>query len=66
MKTTIERSSQTHNEGEIDLREILKALFHYKWSIMFITFLTLYMAAFFLYFKPDIYSFHALEVDFKR
>ena len=39
---------------------MVETTLHYKWSILFITLLALLMAAYFLYFKPSIYSSHAL------
>ena len=55
-QTTIEKSNHETNIGEINLREVFNTIFHYKWSILFISFLALLMAAFYLYFKAPIYS----------
>ena len=54
-QTIIERSDHKLNEDEFDLREVFNTFLHYKWSILLITFLTVLMAAYSLYFKPDIY-----------
>ena len=59
-QTIIERSDHKLNEDEFDLREVFNTFLHYKWSILLITFLTVLMAAYSLYFKPDIYSSSAV------
>lgn len=60
MTTINNRSEQKLDQTEIDLGELFKTLFHYKWSILLVSFFTLLMAAFFLYFKIPIYSSSAL------
>ncbi len=63
MKTSAERNSYTQNEGELDFKEILKTILHYKWSIFVISFVILLMTAFFLYFRTPLYmSYAVLEV----
>ena len=59
-QTTIERSEHKLNEVDIDLRELFKALFHYKWSILFTSLLILLIGAFYLYFKTPIYNSYAI------
>ncbi len=59
-RTTLERSDHKLNEGEIDFKDLFKVIFHYKWSTLTISLLTLLVAAFFLYFKPSIYRSSAV------
>ena len=47
-------------ELDIDIKEVFKTIFHYKWSVLLISFFTLLIASFFLYFKTPIYISHAL------
>ena len=56
----IERRNKTLNEDEINLQELIKSIFQYKWSILFISLVALLLAIRFLYFKTPIYSSHAL------
>ena len=58
-QTPIESNGRKLNVDEIDVEELLKALLQYKWSILFISFSSLLLAALFLYFKPSIYHSHA-------
>ena len=61
MKQTIkEINVNTLNGDEFDLREVFNTFLHYKWSILLITLFTVLMAAYSLYFKPDIYSSSAV------
>jgi capsular exopolysaccharide synthesis family protein len=59
-QTTIERSEHKLYADEIDLREVINAIFQYKWSILFIALIALLVAALYLYFKTPIYSAQAL------
>ena len=59
-QTTIKKSNYKLNELDIDLRELFKALFQYKWSILLTSFSILLVAGFFLYFKTSIYSSYAI------
>jgi len=53
--------THTHSEEkEIDLKEILRIIFKYKWSILLITLLTTSAVFAYLYFKPSIYRSSAL------
>lgn len=57
------KQSVTHTgseEKEIDLKEILRIIFKYKWSILLITLLTTSAVFAYLYFKPSIYRSSAL------
>lgn len=54
------RSEQEPNQTDIDLGELFRTLFHYKWSILLVSFFILLMSAFFLYFKTPIYSSSAI------
>ncbi len=57
------KQSVTHTvseEKEIDLKEILRIIFKYKWSILLITVLTTSAVFAYLYFKPSIYRSSAL------
>ena len=59
-QTTIESNDRKLNADEIDVGELLKAIFQYKWSILFIAVIALLVAAFYLYFKTPVYSAQAL------
>ena len=48
-------TNQIHND-EIDLKEVFKTIFRYKYSIIFITLLFMIGSAIFAYTKPNIYS----------
>jgi len=53
--------SNTHNEKkEIDLKEIIKILSKYKWSILFIMLIVVLFVLIRLYFQPSIYRSSAL------
>jgi len=57
----INTNSQIHtNENEIDLKDMLKTILQYKWSILSIIILTLVATLYFLYFRVPIYSSNAL------
>ena len=47
--------NQIHND-EIDLKDVFKTVFRYKFSIIFITLLFMIGSAVFAYLKPNIYS----------
>ncbi len=47
-------------ELDVDIKEVFKTIFHYKWSVLIISLLILLMGALFLYFKAPIYSSHAI------
>lgn len=50
-----ERIKQMNND-DIDIKEVLKTIFRYKWSIIFITSLFMIGSAAFAYIKPNVYS----------
>ena len=52
----MERNNYSLDVKEIDLKELFKIIAKYKWSILFISFFTLLLAAFFLYFKASVYN----------
>jgi len=59
-QTTVERNNRKLNEDEIDVSELFNSIFHYRWSILLITSITVLIAVCFLYFKPNIYSSTAM------
>ena len=54
------KQNHTLHDEEFDLREVFNTFLQYKWSIFFITLITVFIAAFNLYFKPNIYSSSAM------
>ena len=50
-----ETISQRHDD-EIDLKDVFKTIFRYKYSIIFITLLFMIVSTIFAYSKPSIYS----------
>ena len=48
------------DNNEIDFKEIFKILLKYKWSIVFVTLITLLLILLKLYFQPNIYRSSAL------
>jgi len=56
----MEKKDRMLHEDEFDLREVFHTFLHYKWSIFFITLITVLIAAVNLYFKPNIYSSSAM------
>lgn len=47
---------QQIQNDEIDLKEVIKTIFRYKWSIIFVTLLFMIGSAIFAYIKPNVYS----------
>ena len=56
----MDRMNHKLDQEELDLREVYKTIIHYKWSILFTLFSTLFLVTFFLYFKPSIYLSSAI------
>ncbi|UTJ05798.1 GumC family protein [Arcobacter roscoffensis] len=44
------------HHDQIDLKDVIKTIFRYKWSIIIITFIFTFGSAIFAYIKPNIYS----------
>jgi capsular exopolysaccharide synthesis family protein len=51
---------EDQEENEIDFKEIIKIIQKFKWSILFITFVTTLLTLVYLYFQPSIYRSSAL------
>ena len=49
-------TNQFHHNDEIDLKEVIKTILRYKYSIIFITLIFMIGSAVFAYTKPSIYS----------
>ena len=49
-------TNQSHHNDEIDLKEVIKTILRYKYSIIFITLIFMIGSAVFAYTKPSIYS----------
>jgi len=56
----MEKSQHKLNEDEINIKEVLQTLYHYRWSILTIIISALLFAYVFLYFKTPIYSSSAI------
>ncbi len=53
-------NSKERYKNEVDLREILAIIGSYKWFVLFIMFLSLFVSAVYLYFTPSVYSTHSI------
>ncbi len=54
-------------KDELDLKDLIKIVFRYKWSITFITLFFTFAAAIFAYYKPNIYQATAtLELESEK
>ena len=49
-------TNQFHHNDEIDLKEVIKTILRYKYSIIFITLIFMLGSAVFAYIQPNIYS----------
>jgi capsular exopolysaccharide synthesis family protein len=47
-------------KNEVDLKEILSIVGDYKWIVLFVMFLSLFISSIYLYFTPSIYSTHSI------
>ncbi len=55
-----QHANQQSSDNKIDLKEVFKTIRDYKWLIIIMTFSALFLMAVTLYFKPSIYSSHAI------